>query len=35
MKFFYFLLLIATLGFAQFDIMGYDTHSEEVLKPLM
>ncbi|WP_416860669.1 transglycosylase SLT domain-containing protein [Helicobacter ganmani] len=32
MKFFYFLLLIATLGFAQFDIMGYDTHSEEVLK---
>lgn len=32
MKILYFLFLIATLGFAQFDIMGYDTRSEEVLK---
>lgn len=32
MKILYFLFLIATLGFAQFDIMGYDARSEEVLK---
>ncbi|TLD88150.1 lytic transglycosylase domain-containing protein [Helicobacter sp. MIT 05-5294] len=32
MKIFYSLLLIATFGFAEFGVMGYDTHSEEVLK---
>lgn len=32
MKIFYSLLLMVTFGFAQFDIMGYDTRSEEVLK---
>lgn len=32
MKIFYSLLFIITFSFAQFDIMGYDTRSEEVLK---